>query len=202
MLYRTKHSGKLTLTMALLLVVLGLGTSCTRSAEKKDELPILGQIAEFTLLDQNDQPFGTEQLKGRIWVADFFFTNCPGPCPRMSTLMKDIQQQTKDLDNLRIVSFTVDPQRDSPDAMKAYGERYGAIDGRWFFLTGEMEDLHRLASQDFKLFDVDGSLQHSTRFALVDGQGQIRGFYTTGEDGSYARIPEDARKLADSAVKL
>ena len=117
------------------------------------------------------QPFGTGQLQGRVWIADFFFTNCPGPCPRMSTLMSEIQRKTKDIGELRIVSITVDPERDTPEAMKAYGARYGAIDGRWHFLTGPQETLNRIARQDFKLFDVDGSLQHSTRFALIDRRG-------------------------------
>jgi protein SCO1/2 len=168
--------------------------SCRRS-DTEETLPIQGKVAPFTLTNQDGQPFGTEQLTGRVWIADFFFTNCPGPCPRMSTLMGDIQRQTQDIEELRIVSITVDPDRDTPEAMKAYGKRYGAIDGRWHFLTGPRDTLHRLASQDFKLFDVDGSLQHSTRFALVDREGNIRAFYTTGLDGSYARLPEDVRKL-------
>ncbi len=160
-----------------------------------ERLPVLGQVEDFTLTNQNGQPYGMADLRGRIWVADFFFSNCPGPCPRMSTLMGDIQRLTSDIDELRIVSITVDPERDTPDAIKAYGKRYGAIDGRWYFLTGPQPILHRLASKDFNLFDVDGSLQHSTRFALIDRQGQVRGFYSTGENGSYARIPEDARRL-------
>lgn len=170
-------------------------SSCSRT-ETADALPILGQVEPFTLTDQNGQDFGMDNLRGRVWVADFFFSQCPGPCPRMSTLMGDIQRLTKDIEDLRIVSITVDPERDTPEAMKAYGQRYGAIDGRWYFLTGSQELLHRLASKDFNLFDVDGSLQHSTRFALIDRQGRVRGFYSTGENGSYARIPEDARRLA------
>lgn len=168
--------------------------SCTGPA-REEALPIHGTVAPFTLTDQNGQPFDAGQLKGRVWLADFFFTNCPGPCPRMSTLMSEIQRQTADIDELRIVSITVDPERDTPEAMKAYGQRYGAIDGRWFFLTGPLETLNRIARRDFQLFDVDGSLAHSTRFALVDRDGNIRSFYTTGEDGTYTRIPEDIRKL-------
>ncbi len=184
-----RHFGLVSLCALVLLLA-----SCNRSQEL-EPLPVMGVVEDFTLTDQNGQPFGMADLRGRIWVADFFFSNCPGPCPRMSTLMGDIQRLTRDIEELRIVSITVDPERDSPEAMKAYGERYGAIDGRWYFLTGPQELLHRLASKDFNLFDVDGSLQHSTRFALIDRQGRIRGFYSTGENGSYARIPEDARRL-------
>lgn len=178
-----------------LLVSIAFLAGCS-SSPREEALPVMGRVAGFTLTDQNGEPFGMKDLEGHIWIADFFFSNCPGPCPRMSTLMGEIQAQTKDVEGLRIVSITVDPERDTPEAMKAYGERYGAIDGRWYFLTGPRELLHRLAREDFKLFDVDGSLQHSTRFALIDRKGQIRGFYTTGLDGSYARIPEDVRKLA------
>lgn len=174
-----------------------LGTSCL-TPKGPEPLPVLGEIADFTLTDQNGQEFGMKDLRGRVWIADFFFSNCPGPCPRMSTLMSDIQRETKDIDELRIVSITVDPERDSPEVMKAYGERYGAIDGRWYFLTGPMDVLNRLASKDFRLFDVDGSLQHSTRFALIDREARIRGFYSTGENGSYARIPEDVRRLVEN----
>jgi protein SCO1/2 len=176
-----------------------VGLSCNPQPPV-EALPVLGEVQDFTLTNQNGKDYGMNDLRGRIWVADFFFSNCPGPCPRMSTLMGDIQRATSDIDELRIVSITVDPERDTPDAMKAYGERYGAIDGRWYFLTGPQSLLHRLASQDFNLFDVDGSLQHSTRFALIDRQGRIRGFYSTGENGSYARIPEDARKLLAEAT--
>ena len=171
-----------------------LTVSCSRGASDA-ALPIEGTVAPFTLTDQDGNPFGSGQLKGHVWIADFFFTNCPGPCPRMSTLMSEIQRETANIDELRIVSITVDPERDTPEAMKAYGKRYGAIDGRWHFLTGPQETLNRIARQDFKLFDVDGSLQHSTRFALIDRQGNIRSFYTTGEGGTYAQLPGDIRKL-------
>ena len=174
--------------------ILSLGISCSRAA-REQALPILGTVAPFTLTDQDGRAFGSSDLEGRVWIADFFFTNCPGPCPRMSTLMSEIQRETKDIDELRIVSITVDPKRDTPEAMKAYGARYGAIDGRWHFLTGPQEMLNRIARQDFKLFDVDGSLQHSTRFALIDRQGNIRSFYTTGEDGTYSQLPGDIRRL-------
>lgn len=186
-------SFRIALSVAVALL-LSLAVSCSRNS-RGDTFPIEGTVAPFTLTDQDGQPFGTDQLKGRVWIADFFFTNCPGPCPRMSTLMSEIQKQTADIEELRIVSITVDPERDTPEAMKAYGQRYGAIDGRWHFLTGPVELLNRIALKDFKLFEVDGTLQHSTRFALIDRQGNIRSFYTTGEDGSFAQLPEDVRKL-------
>lgn len=176
------------------IALLSLAISCSRGP-RSEALPIEGTVAPFTLTDQDGQPFGSTELQGRVWIADFFFTNCPGPCPRMSTLMSEIQRETADIGELRIVSITVDPERDTPEAMKAYGERYGAIDGRWHFLTGPRELLDRIARQDFKLFDVDGSLQHSTRFALIDRQGNIRSFYTTGEGGTYTQLPGDIRKL-------
>jgi protein SCO1/2 len=186
-------SFRIVVSVAVALLV-SLGVSCSRNSQG-DAFPIEGTVAPFMLTDQDGQPFGTDQLKGRVWIADFFFTNCPGPCPRMSTLMSEIQKQTADIEELRIVSITVDPERDTPEAMKAYGQRYGAIDGRWHFLTGPVELLSRIALKDFRLFEVDGTLQHSTRFALIDRQGNIRSFYTTGEDGTFARLPEDVRKL-------
>jgi protein SCO1/2 len=168
------------LTVAALILLAGCST--------KRPLPSLGVVPDFTLTDQSGREFHSRQhLAGKVWVANFIFTNCVGPCPRMSGQMRQVRDATKD-QNVRLVSFTVDPARDTPNVLAAYGKQYDADPERWFFLTGTQPQLHHLFRDVFMLGNVDGSLEHSTRFVLVDRESRIRGFYHSSD-------PEDMRKL-------
>ena len=160
-------------------------------------LPTLGQIPAFkTLTDHFAKPFdSTAQLQQKIWVADFFFTSCPGPCPRMSSQMHQVQAAFANEDRLLLVSFTVDPTHDSVPVLSEYSKHFEAIPGKWFFLTGPQKDLDFLAKDAFKLGTVDGSLEHSTRFALVDGASRVRAYYLTSEKDAIERLIADARRL-------
>ena len=111
----------------------------------------------------------------------------------MSSMMRQIQEKNP---GLKLVSFTVDPARDTPEALAAYGKRFLADPARWRFLTGKREELNHLKLDVFKLGSVDGSLDHSTRFVLVDRRGQIRGFYATGDGDPVARVLADALRLS------
>jgi protein SCO1 len=157
-------------------------------------LPKLGAVPDFQLTDQNGHDFlSAAQLKSEIWIADFIFTNCPGPCPRMSSQMKHVQTFLSGT-GIKLVSFTVDPANDTPEVLFEYSRHYDARPGTWYFLTGPKDTLHGLSKKAFKL-DVDDDLQHSTHFVLVDRQGQIRGYYQTLEDHAVDQIVADARAL-------
>ena len=159
-------------------------------------LPELGSVPAFDLTREDGKPFNSgSQLQGQVWIADFIFTNCPGPCPRMTQHMKRVQDQTAGIDHLKLVSFTVDPERDSPEVLAAYGKRFGAEPGRWYFLTGTREALHHLSREVFKLGDVAPDLEHSTRFVLVDKKSRIRGYYSTTEPSFIAKLLNDAKAL-------
>jgi len=159
-------------------------------------LPVYWQIPAFQLTSQSGQPFDSKSLDGDIWVADFIFTTCPGPCPRMSSQMRVVQTAVESIRDVKLVSFTVDPKNDTPAVLAAYATRYHAEPGRWFFLTGEQAALETLCRNGFKLGDVDGSLVHSTRFVLVDRHSRVRGLYSTGEDGAVPKLLHDIRTLA------
>jgi len=161
---------------------------------KRDPLPVYGQVPSFRLISQTGEPFDRKTLDGKIWVADFIFTNCTGPCPRMSSQMRRIQTLVTGLADVRMVSFSVDPDRDTPAALAEYAKRFHAQPG-WFFLTGDRTTLDALDRRAFMLGNVDGSLQHSTRFVLVDRKGRIRGYYGTSEDDPTARLIVDIRRL-------
>jgi protein SCO1/2 len=156
-------------------------------------LPRIGAVPAFTLTDQNGHEFdSSKQLDSTIWIADFMFTNCPGPCPRMSSQMKQVQTYLSGT-GIKLLSFTIDPERDTPEKLFAYSRFYDARPGTWYFLTGPKAALHGLSRSGFKL-DV-GDLQHSTHFVLVDRHGQIRGYYQTLEDHAIDTLLADARSL-------
>lgn len=160
-------------------------TACT----PRPELPVMGQVPEFQLTSQDGKPFDGKSLLGHVWISDFVFTHCPGPCLRMSSLMSRLQQSPPDI---KLISFTVDPERDTPAALTAFAAKYNPQPGRWFFLTGSRDTLQTLSRDTFKLGDVDGSMNHSTRFVLVDKKGRVRGVYGTQEGDPVGRVRSDA----------
>lgn len=163
---------------------------------RREPLPILGSVPDFVLTAETGQEFSGRTLHGKIWVADFFFTSCMGPCPRMASKMRQVQEATRDLPEVRMVSFSVDPATDTPAVLAAYSRRNRADHNRWHFLTGPQPSLHDLSRNVFKLSDVNGSLVHSTRFVLVDRQGRIRNYYgTEDDDDGVNRLIEDIRRL-------
>ena len=110
--------------------------------------------------------------------------------------MSRVQSAVAELPDVRLISFSVDPQRDTPAALAEYARRFRAEPGRWFFLTGDQKTLDALDRRAFMLGNVDGSLEHSTRFVLVDRQGRIRGYYGTSEDDPTMHLIADIRRLA------
>lgn len=161
----------------------------------RSNLPVLGVVPAFELTAENGETFHSAELTGQVWVADFFFTTCNGPCPRMSAQMRQIQESTRDLRDVRLISFTIDHATDTPGVLAAYARRYRADRERWRFLTGASQDLHRLSHGAFRLAETGGALDHSSRFALVDRKGRIRAYYDTSATNSIPRIVADILKL-------
>jgi len=153
---------------------------------------IYHHIPDFELIDQNGKSFKGSQLDGNVYIADFFFTRCGNPtlCPRMSAELKRVQEDFKDNENVKIVSFTVDPVNDTPKVLKEYAERYQARYEKWKFLTGEKEEIYALAYNGFKVNameegdDVTPEFLHATKLMLIDTKGRVRGYYegTSRED--------------------
>jgi protein SCO1/2 len=141
------------------------------------------------------ESFERKALDGHVWVADFIFTSCTRPCPRMSSQMREIQTATANTPDVKLVSFTVDPAHDTPAVLAAYGKHFLAQPGRWYFLTGPRKSLDETGRAGFKLNPVDGSLNHSTRFVLVDRAARIRGYYASSDDGFPGRLLRDLRQL-------
>jgi protein SCO1/2 len=173
--------------MVLLMVTL---TACP----KPEPLPVIGKIAPFSLTAESGKEFQSKSLDGHAYVADFIYTTCPGPCPRMTSQLHGIDSQVREL-SVQFVSFTVDPEHDTPEKLAAYAKQFQADTRRWHFLTGSREALNQVFRYSFQLGTVDGSMVHSTRFVLVDGQGQIRGYYSSDDTDELRKLVRDIRRL-------
>ena len=168
-------------------------------------LKVLGRVPDFSLVERSGRQATLSDLQGKIWIADFIYTNCPDTCPIQSAQMKEIQAEFIAEKDLRLVSITVDPERDTPKILSEYAHRFGADSERWLFLTGEKEAIYRLAQEGFRLGAVEiphekrpasgATHTHSQRFVLVDRKAQIRGYYPATDAEAMMRLRRDLKKL-------
>lgn len=188
----------------LILVLLAVMVATAMQRLRKPEPPpILGHVPEFTLTNRDGRSIRRADLDGRPWVADFVFTRCPASCPMMSARMARLNRDLSADLPVRLVSFSVDPEHDTPEVLERYAASFQATD-RWLFLTGAREDVRRLCVEGFKLgLDMAPSpgmgpepILHSTRFVLVDGRGDIRGYYEAFDEESTAKLRRDVEALA------
>ena len=172
------------------------------------ELPMLGDLPAFSLTAEDGTPFGKQDMLGRVWIADFVFTSCSDACPRLQAKMKKLQDRLIPAEqggNIGLLSISVDPERDTPQKLKQYGEIFGARPGLWRSLTGDQQEVERtvvrgfhtamakvprdpLADPHLAAFEI----MHGERLVLVDRMGRIRGYYDADDRD---RLMRDARSL-------
>ncbi|WP_420151324.1 SCO family protein [Spirosoma sp.] len=171
---------------------------------------IYNRIPPFKLIDQNGKLVDQSIVKDKIYVADFFFTRCGTICPKISSQLTRVQDIFRDNPNIVLVSYTVDPEHDGPEQLKAYARKYEAIPGKWFFLTGNKADIYNLAMRGYYLPTVDAGVKdgkpdetfiHSEKLVLVDKQGIVRGFYDGTDKEDVDRLVLEARVLLDIYTK-
>ena len=158
-----------------------------------------GVVPPFQLINQDGQQFGSAQLQGKIWIADFIYTLCPGPCPMISSRMSELQKPLEKTD-VHLVSVSVDPAKDTPEVLRGYAEKLHAEPGRWDFLTGSKLSIYDLSRNGFKLGisepeDESKEPVHSTRMVLVDRRGVIRGYYDATAPDAVTKLVADTRHL-------
>ena len=172
--------------------------------QRPEPLPVLGMVPEFRMQDQNAAMFDSASLDGRVWIANFIFTTCGFACPEMTKQMRLLQDRLKEVpgltDQVSLISFSVDPERDRPEVLSKFAGEYGADDAWWRFLTGTTEDAVRLSQDGFQLPAAGGTSggipTHSDLFGLVDRQGRLRGHYRPLRDA------EDLSRLFDDIGRL
>ena len=153
-------------------------------------------VPDFSLTNQQGEPLGLSDMAGKIWVADFIFTNCPTICPAMTQEMARLQSEFV-ADPVYFVSFSVDPERDTPRVLSRYAAAYGADDRRWHFLTGDKAKIYQLAEQGFSLAagHKGSEILHSPRFVLVKADGNIHDFYDSRSGPAMLRLRRDVKAL-------
>ena len=173
------------LAIVLAMAVVTLSLRVRHESEKP--LGTFGAVPPFSLTERSGRTITNHDLDGKIWVADFIFTTCPGPCPLLSAQMARLQSTLAGDPRVQLVSLTVDPQDDTPAVLSAYANHLGADPQRWWFLTGPEKPLYDLIQNGFYQAVQDNHGQppepgqylvtHSTYMALVDAHGLKRGFY-------------------------
>ena len=172
----------LTAWVVAFLVALVLITAAARifkASERRDieETVPLGNVPEFRFTTQEGKPLTRADLLGKVWIVDFFFTRCPGPCPVMTSRMAEVSRALNKTKDVRLVSVSIDPTHDTPEVLAQYASRLNADPGRWIFLTGpqkEIEDFTQRGMLQVLAKDPSNVPTHSTRFLVIDREGRIR----------------------------
>lgn len=184
-----------------------------------EEAPVQVQAPRLELTDQHGRTFDSRTMLGKVWVVDFIFTNCPGPCPIMTGNLRTLQQAIGPDDRFHLVSITCDPWRDDPATLKRYAESYGADQAQWTFLTGAFPEIQRYARELFLTAENprqaaeaasqpiegpdqagtpaghEGPIVHSSRIVLVGEDGRVYDWYFGTEAQDMQRLIADVRML-------
>lgn len=181
--------------VAILCLVLALGCS------KKDAetLPVIAELPEPSLIDQDGSVFDGKTMEGGLWVTAFVFTHCRATCPRLTAQMKNLQSRVSDVPSAYLLSVSVDPRNDTPEVIKAYMSKNGLDETNWRFVTGHEKAIQQFVVDGFKVgygrTQWSTELTHSNSFALVDDRARIRGYYGSDDQG-LVELERDLRALA------
>ena len=187
------------------LVLAGLAWKVAHDQVAMKAIPDYGPVPAFSLTERSGRTVTLADLKGDVWIGDFIFTTCPGPCPLMTAQMKRLQDELQGKPNVRLVSVTVDPETDTPAVLSRYADSFGANHQRWLFLTGTRQAIQSLARDGLHLtveintgvsaIPGQGPIVHSTRFVLVDQRGELRGYYDSDDNDSMQQLLHDVDRL-------
>jgi len=179
------------------------------AAAAHSRLPKISTIPHFSLTERSGKIISNNDLAGKVWVADFVYTTCPGPCPLVTAELAKIQQAVAGDPHVQLVTFTVDPETDTPPVLAAYADKFHADANKWWFLTGPEKPLYALIQNGFlqaveddhgqHLDNGQGTVTHSTYFALVDANGIMRGAYQSQDPDECRQLLKDIAALEQEA---
>jgi protein SCO1/2 len=160
-------------------------------------------ISYFWFYNEDSIRVSSKDLKGKVWIADFFFTTCSTICPRMTSQMKRLNSMTEDIsEHLQFISFSINPKYDGPSQLKKYKANHGIKAKNWVFLTGDEVETHRIGIEEFRIFAgqddmAEDGYAHSEAFTLVDKEGYVRGVYNIQDPQQVDQMNKDIRKLLE-----
>ncbi len=163
-------------------------------ASARPALPVLGTLRPFSLKGTDGRDFELENMKGRPWVANFMFTSCPNECPAMNFKMGLLQGTMPGTPGL--ISFSVDPEKDTPEVLAGYAQKFKARKGEWYFLTGSPETVGRLL-EDCHFENTGNPNLHGLRLLLLDGEARIRGYYDYADEAAVKKLADDLKLLKE-----
>jgi len=195
---------------SMLCLVAGLALflgACKKPSEPVSKIEVYGDVPEFSFVDQHKQPFTRANLLGKVSIANFIFTRCKTVCPVFTMKMQRVAEQTSS--DIQILSFSVDPEYDTPKRLAAYTQERGIDDPRWHFLTGDAKKIKETVTGALKIamerkgIDQDGvpDIVHGGHFVLIDAQAQIRGYYNADDIKRIQRLLADAKMLVQTSPK-
>ncbi|MEC7855038.1 MAG: SCO family protein [Candidatus Neomarinimicrobiota bacterium] len=182
---------KIYIGIAIFLII----TFFVKDSQPSQQLPKIGSIPQFEFIDSNGNTVTLNNLKGKVWVADFIFTTCTMACPMMTGNMNLVHKKFKKNDDVRLVSISVYPEYDTPDVLKEYASQYDADTEKWLFLTGDESSVKNIIKDGFKIGDFEEIIFHSEKFALVDKNGTIRAYYNGMKSEDMKQLKKDISAL-------
>ena len=179
------------------MIFMGLGASWVieKANASHHDIPIIGKVPNFDFTNQNGKSFSHNNLKNKITVLDFFFTNCPGPCPIMTYNMKSLYDDFSSTDAVQFVSITVDPNNDNAEVLKNYADINGINDQRWQLLTSDLSNIKSIKRDGFMLFADELPQGHAIKFILIDEYGNIRKYFDGTDEASLTILKKDISNL-------
>ncbi len=187
----------------ILLVALLLAACGPKRGASVEPLTTLPDFAMTAVGPDGETPFGLADMRGKVWIADFVFTRCAGPCPLMTARLARLGERLPP--EVSLLTVSVDPAGDTPERLRAYARHHGADARRWVFLRGGVPETYRLLYSGFRLpmstdpaAAPEARVLHSTRFVLVDRAGAVRGYYDALSDLDNDALARDARRLLEA----
>lgn len=187
--------------LSLLLVSAVAGVTYFRIKYSKPPLPELKQVPDFALTERSGKTVHLADLRGKVLLVDFIYSECPGPCPMISSRFSALQPLVLQNRDTLMISVTLNPSRDTPEVLRRYAERFQASNDRWLFLTGDKTKVRALVTDGFMLTLLDSNdptqpIIHSTKIALVDKRGIIRAYFDAADENNRVEILDAVHQLA------
>lgn len=197
----TKRTIPILILSLVAMPIISVAVLAYRGSFKVKELPILGEVPAFKLMERSGQEVTLDSLRGKVWVANFIFTSCTSQCP---LIMMEAQKISKALlfkENFRMVSITIDPMTDTQMKLARYADEWKADPFKWLFLTGSYQDLKTFMNEGLKVpSEVEGvDLMHSSKLVLVDSLSRIRGYYDAEDNKQMRALLKDSKELIKKA---